>query len=149
MFAYFRQKQFQDKNLNYQMLKHKLQPQPDSTKHGSQQLVARPFAIASAPRLVQVNIRRQSNFYKSSAMSITRLGGGTLLTLASRVSHSSAVRAAAAFSGLGGACLGRANLCISSTITTQMNLVLLLILNRLGRQGMSEIFCNFARVCSF
>ena len=68
------------------MLNRKLQPQPESTKHGSQQQQSPGRPLQQAPRLVQVNIRRQSNFYKSSAMSITRLGGGTLLTLASRVS---------------------------------------------------------------
>ena len=38
---------------------------------------------------------------------------------------------------------------IPSTIKTQINLVLLLFLGRLGRQGIAENFCSFVKVSYF
>ena len=43
----------------------------------------------------------------------------------------------------------KANLYIQSTINTLMNLVLLLFWGRLGRQGISEKFCDFVKVSYF
>ena len=41
-------------------------------------------------------------------------------------------------------------LCIPSTINTQLNLVFQLSLERLGNQGNTDNFCNFAtKVCYF
>ena len=43
----------------------------------------------------------------------------------------------------------KANLYIPSTKNTQMNLVILLFCGRLGRQGISEKFSDFAKVSYF